>query len=105
MFDATIEITIDDSTKNFKKQLKLVKEPEHKTFEYINTSKMMKNNKIEFENYSQLFENNQLTWKTEDFEMSIKSVTGKENHFAKNIKMKTNLTQIKLVKHVLDKKN
>ena len=51
---------------------------------------MMKNNKIEFENYSQLFENNQLTWKTEDFEMSIKSVTGKENHFAKNIKMKTN---------------
>ena len=50
--------------------MKLVNEPEYKTFEYINTFKM-KNDRVEIQNYSQLFENNKLTWKSDDFETFV----------------------------------
>lgn len=85
--DATIDVSIVNSTKKFKQKMKLVNEPEYKTFEYINTFKM-KNDRVEIQNYSQLFENNKLTWKSDDFEISIKSVVGKEKRFIRNIKIK-----------------
>ena len=71
----------------FEEKLKLLNQPETKTYKYFNTKKIKKD-QVMFEDYDRLFLNEKLKFASTNFDLSIYPNKNKKDHFFRKLTTK-----------------